>query len=390
MILIRERAIAQWAGDSGSCSNGLGSPITQNIDGGSSIGERVQAMENPGTQFSVSASPSAEATVKNQSPLGLLAATAGVSYSAQALRLKMVFEGSWLNISCIIGQQIRARVYVESIDTGLIASGWTVSNGDAFRSYTMSRESAQISNGWTVGNNSLTCAFLLPGLVTVSCEVEFEEYGLSALVSAPLGVETPEVREIAEPIGTTQMGFSNLDRTIRLGGANFGSRESEIFWSQKVAGYGGSWAYVQLIRPGRRRLTFGNLWQNCGHFQEWVLDGLLPYPGWSGEPQPWWATDGYLYFAADSPQNGVEGFQQVIIDEDFRTYTMYVPPPTSVGNSYQVVLRRLDWYWRGTASYDAHSSNYVLTNAGAGAWSAGLHQMQPQWSDFIWHTEFFP
>jgi hypothetical protein len=253
----------------------------------------------------------------------------------------------------------------------------------------MSAGGGVLQNGWTTDADSITCAFREPGFITFSCDVEIPEYGIQLHLSGTLGAESPEVTKVQQPIGLPALQFTTAGYIIVLQGATLGTEYWGTFWSQAVNNWGGTWAYVQLIKPGRRRLTFANVWENCGHFGTWVLDGSVPYPAWHNQPEPFWPVDGEEYFTGDAPRNGLDGFAEVQVDENFRTYTMYIPQSTSVGSSFPVVLRRLDWNWGGACVHTG-GGTYALTGATASNWDAGEHQPQPEWNDVLLASEIFP
>jgi len=155
--IVEETAASGWQGSTGSCADGLGNSSAATAHGASSSGSLYWIKSSPGTSFTISESPDAQATLTSVSPGGLPNASGSVSYSAivKPLRLKLTGTVSEVESSqrvdlAMPGMAISATPYVDGDALpsiiGFDSPIFTIEN-DHFKTFDVASD---LSHGWRV------------------------------------------------------------------------------------------------------------------------------------------------------------------------------------------------------------------------------------------------
>ncbi|MCW5940079.1 MAG: hypothetical protein KF884_09820 [Fimbriimonadaceae bacterium] len=404
VVLVQQTSSALWSADSGSCANGLGDPAVGGDYGQSSSGTKWTAIQNPGQSFTVTCTPSASCSHSREGPSGLLAGSAAVSYIAEAFAIKLVVSGHRPGSDppeFMIGQEARATLlrdiwFFDDTQT------WSVTGGDPFSSYTVAPPSGDsaLRFGYYNGSNTTitSCFFGKPGLGRFTC---------ATYVGGPIRrwfllfrdiQALKPLSEIHVSIGSTKQKV--IDNQLKMGlfdapplpviGTDYTADWFGIRWATNpltpaehvVGSDTGGWHWVQTVVPHRYRV-------NNGVYQHWSIDGILgldttyPYePAPYGVPPGRFLCIGAYAIVGDAPNSRLEHPPFTMwhtSGENFRVYSMYVPPARPGFYAHWVALKEVSWYWNGRCEWDGQQ--WVGPTGAAAAWSyTGDFPWQPVWA----------
>lgn len=394
-LVIKKYASASWSGDSGTCANGLGHPVIGDIESGSSSGTVYEVVTNPGTTLTRDCTPTANAVVNNPPQGSTLAASAGVLFKVTPIPIKVVLTGVYTSPTdttdkrILLGQRLMGTVDRGEVGSMTDTYTWNVGGGDPFYSYSMATSAAVLDNTLRLNLSPLYVAFRKKAaMVPITCSVYLTMLGTTVTAEAKLATKEPEIQWPKHALGTTQLQGGT---TIVLDGAIYTKDNGTtagphgIIWGLRVKTpvewTGGQWAYVQLVKPGRKRRDFNGVWTYCGHYGAWVLDNSCPYSSY-------FLADNSENIEGDKPSDSVAGFQRLDVEDYFNTYSMYEPPHNGVGR-YHIAIHRADWYWKGIVA-QVTPGVYALTSPAQGISDMGYWMHQPTWSAVINNANIWP
>ncbi len=368
VAVIREIGFASWSGDGGSCTDGLGHTPVAIANGQVSSGEKWTVKQLPGTSFTYTCEPSANAFLTEPSTTGLPAGGVSVNYSVAAFSCRIRLLGVLNPVTdkrLLIGQQLRATVDLGGLPaTGQTQYTWDITGGAPFASYTASTLLATYT-GWqsyTETTGVTNAFFRLPDDIQITCNVQTATPALAFQLSEDLASESPKKFHKAASMGQmTLMPNSTSPVEFKLFGATYAGLNPwgmfYDYWVETPSVYGldvGLWAFVQLVIDSSTVTTT----QGTGFIQPirgWSLDHSFPHPYRLGGG-PWFPAgpfSGTLKVHSDRP--GVQGisgggFISLTIDSGFDMYAVYSAPDSAAGSSSHVYLVRQGWTAKGTCT----------------------------------------
>ncbi len=377
-VIVEERSIASWTGDSGTCDCGLEVVDSHNVSGqsGDESGLRWTVKENPGASFTLtsSCSMSASVAVAQGSPNHFYG-SCSVTYTATPHDVRLVLAGGKLDApgtSYLIGQRLTGTV-----DSAypIASQTWSVSGGDPFKSFDHDYVGGALySYGHRVNLNSsdlsassLVCSFAKPASCTVSCQLHLTlpELNPSGGLALTVGKQTSAVAPTSTLViadGRVQLINPSSRSGAFIGVYNASPPSSPVIginWTGNATspsgyGSGGGWLYLQLITLGSNRFTPPTTTESeqCGSGTTWWTNGLdstYPYEPLDDGVNSLFSsgTDGFAEdhpnFALDAPATSYTASQS------FEDYMMFLPPGAG---SQLVPLKKFTWSWGGLASWN--------------------------------------
>ncbi|MBV6490018.1 MAG: hypothetical protein CNCCGFBP_00408 [Fimbriimonadaceae bacterium] len=402
VAIVRQVSSASWFGDSGSCANGLGHPAIFGESGEMSTGVKWSIRENPGTSFTVTCDPSAEAFLEEGWLPGAIAGGVNVTYSARAFacRIRLVgVQNPVVDKRLLIGQKLRATVDLGGLPvTGATQFSWDVKGGAPFLSYTASIDAASYV-GWSATSEptgSINFHLARPQSTTISCSIQLGSPDMvlnleeSALAEAP--VRFHEIQSIGQMTLLRNNGNQSYvvdpvnPDSFALWGATY---PPNILWGmfydlwvETTAPFAppdyGNFAFVQLMENRSSYVDASGLHE---HAPGWGLDSVYPHspPGWVAAVSHQASGGSRWALFSDKPGfHNIEGATQLNQDADFRLYDFYVPPDNAAGTSAVVPLHLLTWRAKGTASWSGAQWEAVDTGSALGTMLS--YPLHPIWT----------
>lgn len=364
-VIIREDSTAEWGGDSGSASNGLGHSAVNQTYSGVSTGTKWSYRQDPGTEFQVTVTPSASASFSSNSSSGLLAGACNVEYVAHSYIARLTFTGTIPGDPIeriLIGQELEAEL-VLGLDEQLLSESdtfsWDISGGSPFTSYEADEDGAEL-NEWESPVNALftTCHFgKAQNSVAVSVTAYIHDIDLEFTVSRSVKPEPPDPLSFTVLAGDPELMNGpdpdlNDPNTLRLWWAVNHQSEVEGAWFRGtittpidyVDGEdGGEWCLVQLVTSIQATYyANGEIYDSSANFSGDVyLDALYPYRG------EWFDGDDIERERPGSPALPFPDPDLTLIHYavSFEVYVLYLPPREG---SQPVPVRKWTWSFTGT------------------------------------------
>lgn len=395
-VVIEEYCNAQYEADpmvgtgTGSCDNGMGSPLVEtgmgNVVAGYRAGRRVRSLAG-GQQVTVTFSPSASASC----------ATAGrcsarVDYQCRVLAPVVTLSG-YTHFSTgdkfLTGQEIKARTALAPSDPNVVLPGlsgvavadrvWVAPglNLKVFKRYFPERLSNPldlfVSNDYHATDfNFYTAA---GGKLQVQCNVFIDEPGMwlpflaksKIVVSVKPSTSSNAVvaGEVKRYTNNSQDGFGPIGLVPQGASVQVGAEVLSTFNDIPDFGKVGKACFAQMAnfsRSNTRKLI-------SGASQTYIIspaNGLQ----WLDIGYPYTFTKGHSFSGEFSSigseisitDNPLQTFSRPVSDnltdywsgatanDSFTDYIMYLPPPIDGHNVMWVPIRTHEWSWNGNAS----------------------------------------
>lgn len=443
-LLLKETSVAEWYGDSGSCDNGLGSPVVEteypDNPGGLCEGTKWTIREAPGYQFTVTCSPAALMTLGSGSPYY---GFCRVNYTAQVYTARLQLGGMvWkdgMTNKVAIGQQVTAQVVLDAGAPTPTSYAWTVSGGEPFADYVPTTNSA-VYTAYQPGSTAATeFYFRVPvQTILVGCQVTFA--GVSGKMQleeqvrsltpifhdryAPWNIGKPEMVSKGPPRAKVADGDARVVNMIALFGGKrlfvsnaYDPNDPKTDWHPtfglllgaalddsgcRNGGQMGTWTFVQqFIDNTTITLEDGSPYPHPP-VNDWPLDGYYPFediyvePPGSGQKATKNPFPGAAYSAVTGQFTGVlvdnpniawtvaPGLLipgDIQLDNEFKTHMLYFAP----GISKPVPIRQWRWQVSGHASKSLPIQNFprgvwTLPNGGASVTSQTPFPEHPLWT----------
>lgn len=368
-LVLKKYAVAGWGGEFGSASNGLGDPLVNGPDGGSSQGTHYDLIQNPGEAFERQITPAAYAYLTSPwLEVANASASVYVRYEAWPITIESTFAVRSQGALCfLVGQQADFSVTGggASFDQHFWLPGHRCIGGVWFGNQYESRTTFlpvsldQAHPSWYYeGKEDKSATIKCSVRVTVQGEV----LGM-ALVKRKLQIWTPVMPKVGLLKGPATIfdpdPYSTSDSERALAGSD-GSRIDGILIEGSVTlpslfttaqGYG-QWTYVQLVE----RTITGSVGTTT---EPWGLDTRYPYGGWifSATARIWvdWRPTigkSILVFA-DSPSISVREMTWYL--DLFRGECFFVlRPPVYAGQSrVDIPLKSQNWRYNSNSDRPA-------------------------------------
>lgn len=409
VALVKKVSTAAWAGDLGTCSNGLGSPVVPGEYGAIATGVAYEVRNNPGLSFTVTCAPSASASQISSPPSGFLGGSANVGFAAQAFGVSVDLLGVIDPVSArrlLIGQRLGFRVNLGGFtDHQSEEETWQIAGGMPFAAYNGAANgpSATITPWQPItsfgGYGYAYFRFPAPGIViSASVTLTFADPGVPQLtcqVSNTCEAEAPARYTDQRTIGTMQLldesfnPSSDPSRFVLHGATIPGAGKTgvfQLFWTSTPAAYSpsgnyGSFFAAQLVTTANKA-TYAGVLTNVPDPPASGLDHSFPYtPAFEASPRPAGASRVFddRPGLADAPGARLRDATPLHAENTFCLHLMYLPPESAAGPSAPVSTQSYNWRNKGDATYT--NGQWIVQDTGSAFTGfITLFPPQPTWN----------
>lgn len=425
-MIIEQFSFAAWTGNpAGSADCGMESCTPSSSQWyGSSSGYDLNPMENPGLTFDLEISPSASASLDEDSESDLTEADAEVSYTVKTYPVWIELDGvldPGSSPKALIGHAIKATVKTSDLPITLSSYAWTIGGSGKFESYSVSTSSATLDLTYPTDQSSVTVAFAKPSdgvnfdcLVTVSNPPGFPSFTVK---SKPVDIKTTTSQafyfgkgamDIAQ-IGNWYFG-PNGAQVLLPNDPAYGGNRGEVatvgvYWRASVDIPSAFYTknnglpensrskvlYVNTLKKVYRRVQLdsgtwnafpGNFAADPGPPLLRKLDKAFPYKELSSSGV-FFAKPSFKQIEGDSPFIIVvtSEHQKVEMDDDNEVFLMFKPYDNGIA-SYYVPLSSQDWNPEGSATQSG-SSWYVDSGHAITLGTQGDYPTHPSWTSTV-------